>query len=665
MDHTKPLSAQCIPAEELKKMFPWLAQSIRTNATHAEKKNRKKAIGRCLLVFAMLSSCRMLAQVGPADCLTQFTFTATPPPTNGIYLSGQTVQFCYTVQNFNLINNNWFHALVPSFGPGWEMNTLNITSTPNNCDGGNGGWVWANGCSLNGSQGSAGPGWFYDLNADGDPCNNFGDVGSGCIWQFCWSIQVASGADCVNGASLNVSVDTYGDSETGSWGSPGCANDPVATLNASAVCCSADAGEDATVVLCYADASLDPLDALNGTPDSGGDWTAPNEGPFIGSIDPTTAQGGTYTYTIEQTSPCPDLSAQLVVIIDPAINLEMNSDTAICEGSSVLINPSLSGGTSPYQVTWSEPINGIGPHLVIPYESTVYELVVVDDLGCSVQGQTDITVNPTPRILVSVDDPVVCKGTPITFTNNTPSYMVGASCVWNMGNGILLQECESLSYVFPEHNCHDITLTVISPFGCVGDSTFADLICIRPNPIAAFAYGPQPADMDDTRIDFENQTFDSTAWVSYHWEFGTNGTLSTSTLEDPFHYYPNNDSGSYTVDLIVENVYGCVDSAQQVVVIDGVTRPFIPNAFTPDGDGTNDLWLVEGLGFSRTQFDLAVFDRWGREFYSTDDPSEGWNGRYMNYGDEAPVGVYVYRVISASDFSSARKVLEGHVNLIR
>ena len=184
---------------------------------------------RLPLLFSLLSllfSGALHAQ----PCLNGWNLTANPLPTNGTYASGETVTFCFTVTGWNTTNANWFHGVVATFGPGWDMSTLVPGPPPPTCGTSTGTWGWYN--SVQGTSGSnigpQGPGFFFDLNNDGNAGNNFGDFCTGTQnWQFCWTISVVSGADCSNGLDLGMSVNTFSDSQTGSWGSVACTNDAI------------------------------------------------------------------------------------------------------------------------------------------------------------------------------------------------------------------------------------------------------------------------------------------------------------------------------------------------------------------------------------------------------------------------------------------------------
>ena len=383
--------------------------------------------------------------------------------------------------------------------------------------------------------------------------------------------------------------------------------------------------------------------------------------------EPTPGLTGVYAFTIVSTdNGCPMVNTSTLTItvnVDAPIVVSCTPDTEICALDTAWLFASANGGSGTWTINWSHGVVGSGPHAASPTTTTSYSATVTDDLGCTNSAYVSVTVHPLPHALGSVDDREVCIGTPTTFSHTSTAS--GETCVWDLGDGTIVPDCGPFAHTFSAYDCHTVNLTVTSSHGCVKDSTYTDMVCIRPYPEAGFNFGPQPTDMDDTRIDFENTTFDTTAWVNYVWVFGSNGELGNSSSEHPFHYFPNTDRGSYAVTLITENIYGCIDSVQHTVVIDGVSRPLIPNAFTPNGDGLNDNWHLAGLGFRRGPFQLRVFDRWGQECFSTTDPDEGWNGRFGNHGEEVPTGMYAYRALVNSDFSTEGEVLVGHVTLIR
>jgi hypothetical protein len=179
------------------------------------------------------------------DCIRGGTITATPPPVNGGYQPGQTVQFCFHVDQFSEPNTNWLHGVQFGFGPGWTASSLSATPAAGLTTGT---WnYYPTGIGSNGN-GSWGPGWYFEsTSGSANPLNNLGDNSPATAsttytvpsnkWNFCVSLTVST--NCTPGTNLGVTFNTSGDGESGSWTSLGCADDPPYIFNAVQVCCTA------------------------------------------------------------------------------------------------------------------------------------------------------------------------------------------------------------------------------------------------------------------------------------------------------------------------------------------------------------------------------------------------------------------------------------------
>ena len=92
---------------------------------------------------------------------------------------------------------------------------------------------------------------------------------------------------------------------------------------------------------------------------------------------------------------------------------------------------------------------------------------------------------------------------------------------------------------------------------------------------------------------------------------------------------------------------------------------FIPNSFTPDGDGYNDFWSVTGIDVDPSHFKLWIYDRWGEVVFYSEDMDKIWNGSHMNGQYYVPDGVYVYRIETRSLTTQDNKMVKGHVTILR
>ena len=184
--------------------------------------------------------------------------TTNPPPINGTFTSGQTIQVCLTV---NIWEGNaagtieWLHAVTFDFGPGWDISSI-APNPPGSCDGA-GTWDWYDSWTSCNTGNSFGPGFAYDSASgvgcggtanDGDPGNNWGDGGGGCSdipanagpMQFCLDIDVSDCPPNFTGDDMGIDVSIWSDGDSGSWNQTGCNSGANFVISASALCCNDD-----------------------------------------------------------------------------------------------------------------------------------------------------------------------------------------------------------------------------------------------------------------------------------------------------------------------------------------------------------------------------------------------------------------------------------------
>jgi gliding motility-associated-like protein len=393
---------------------------------------------RCMDLNRYLKGVLIVGAFGPwgalLACLNSYTFTASPMPLNGTYACGQTVNFCFTVTNWSQQNTNWFHGLSIALGPGWDASTLTPVSAPPPCQG-TGSWDWYT--SVTGTAGTnigpQGPGWFFNTGAPGDPGNNFGDNCAGAVnWQFCWSVTVMSTPDCVGGADLSVTVDTFGDSETGSWGSAGCHNDPIPTGPPATVENCPSAGLDNNVVFCSTGSTVPLVGQLLGAPDAGGAWTGPGGSTFSGNFNPASDAQGNYTYTISTVvPPCFDAATLAVSVVDQP-SAGTDSAFTLCSNAAAFPLLDALGGAPDAGGGWTAPGGAPAGTLFNPATAMpgVYVYQITAMAPCvTVQAQADINVVPAANAGTNGTLLVCSTGAPVnlfTALGGSPS----AGGVW-------------------------------------------------------------------------------------------------------------------------------------------------------------------------------------------------------------------------------------------
>ncbi len=305
----------------------------------------------------------------------------------------------------------------------------------------------------------------------------------------------------------------------------------------------------------------------------------------------------------------------------------------------------------------SDQTNTIGTY-TDPGSYTV-SLTMTNTLGCSatlVYVDT-ITAHPLPEVLFTVLPDSGCAPLTVTFQNTTdPSLSAG--CTWNFGDGGTATTCDVV-HTYTQPGVYTVSLTVTTPEACTGDTTLYELITVNPSPTAAFDMDPQPTDLFDTEIFFTDRSSTDVIWWS--WTFSS-GLPATSTAPDPVVMFPFGEVNDYPAMLVVGNELGCVDTAIALVRISGLFSLHVPNAFTPDGDGINDLFLPVMRDAMTDGYQLLIFDRWGEEIFTTTDTLAGWDGTVK--GAEPKTDVYVWRILVRSDVDGVKREFRGHVTVL-
>ncbi|HRD40580.1 MAG TPA: gliding motility-associated C-terminal domain-containing protein, partial [Bacteroidia bacterium] len=135
----------------------------------------------------------------------------------------------------------------------------------------------------------------------------------------------------------------------------------------------------------------------------------------------------------------------------------------------------------------------------------------------------------------------------------------------------------------------------------------------------------------------------------------------TSVQQNPTFMYT--EPGNYVVALVVKSDKGCIDTILRPLVVGEDFGIYVPNAFTPNSDGLNDVFQPKGFGV--VDYELFVFDRWGEKVFSTKKFEEGWDGTFQGRGNKGcEQGTYTWLIRCTSVFSKAHE-LKGHVTLIR
>lgn len=379
-------------------------------------------------------------------------------------------------------------------------------------------------------------------------------------------------------------------------------------------------------------------------------WTGP--GGFVSAMQnptipaATAAMSGVYTVTVNVVGPpsCTS-SASTSVTINPLPVVTVNSPTT-CTGISTTLTAA--GATS---YVWST--GALTNPITVPGTAGTYTVTGTSN-GCTGTAVATVTTSPPPTAIFTGDtlsgcNPVVCNFTASTAGNP------GATYTWNFGDGST-GSGPNATHIYTTNGCHTVTLTVSFGAGCSTTDSIPCMINVFPQPVANFYFSPTTIDILNPTAYFTNTSTNGTSWL---WNFGD---LTTSTQQDPSHTW--NNIGYYPVTLYATTANGCIDSITYMIIIDDIITAYIPNTFTPNADGVNDVFNIYSHGISPDKYEMMIFDRWGNKIYHTRNINEGWNGAVNNNGEVVQEDVYVYR-FNYQDFKGKKHKAIGHVTIVK
>lgn len=368
-----------------------------------------------------------------------------------------------------------------------------------------------------------------------------------------------------------------------------------------------------------------------------------------------------YNVYAQDANGCVSATMPIVVSIAQPLSVIALSDQTLCEGQSAQLSAIAQGGDGNYTYSWDDGMGGTfnGQSITVtPNGTTTYTVLVTD--GCNTpaaNATATITIAPTPVVTFTADSVVGCAPFTVNFTNTTPPGMIGSTVIWDFGDGNIATDITNTSHTYNLAGTYDVSLSVTSPDGCVGDTTISQMITIYGEPVPAFIFTPDDATIFNPNIWFWNGSIGAD---SYFWDFGG---LGTSTDANPSFEFPDSIIGTYPVCLTATNAIGCSQTVCQDVFINGEFWIYVPNAFTPDNDGLNDIFFAQGRGFDNNDFKLFIFNKWGEKIFEADNPSTYWDGTYK--GEMVKQDVYVWRILCKDNYTNEKKEFRGHVTLLR
>mgnify|MGYP001223306396 CR=1 FL=1 len=352
--------------------------------------------------------------------------------------------------------------------------------------------------------------------------------------------------------------------------------------------------------------------------------------PYENLSDQFNLSAGNYTTTINDANGCTASTPFTISEPAAALSTETSIGGVTCaDAQNGFIEISVSGGTSPYNYTWSNSDGFYSNESNIDdLDGGTYNLSITDANNCSY----DTTVTVLENEGMSIDplwSECISDNGEITITTNggTPPYAytllnVNTDETQINNNGFFNNLIEG-----------DYLIEISDIFGCL-EEVFINL---NARPIADFSADEYTFYLSNTPTQFNsiNNDIDITDWI---WDFGDN---NTSNLENPTHLYL--EPGSYYVTLTVIDEMGCENAITKEIIVLQDYYSYTPDIFTPNDDGINDVFSPSLKNIDMNSYNLLIFDRWGNLIFETSNYNEGWDGKLKN-GTLLKSDVYSYKI---------------------
>ncbi len=368
-----------------------------------------------------------------------------------------------------------------------------------------------------------------------------------------------------------------------------------------------------------------------------------NSGQVGSPIEVNTS--GQYTATVTDGNGCTSVNSNPIQVnviplsVQPVITALGPLD--VCEGDSVTLSSSqaLTYLWSTGETTRDITVTSTGNYTVTTTSPCP---------GANMAASVNVQVRPFPIPQVSASTNIACIPDRINFSAS--SQGIGPFVYqWNFGNGDGSSSAAP-TYQYTEPSTYYVSLTLTDVIGCTGTASLSEPIEMLSRANLSYSISPEATTLSNPIVTFTGLTDNA---ISHSWTIETVGTIDSAIVSHRFEL-----PGNYLIVYEAITAEGCEAKRFDTVTVYEDFMMYIPSAFSPNGDGLNDVFVPVCTGFDEEDFTFQVFNRWGEMLYSTRYMEKGWDG--LN----AYPGVYTWLVRGRSKKDFDYKVYKGSVMLM-
>ncbi len=364
-------------------------------------------------------------------------------------------------------------------------------------------------------------------------------------------------------------------------------------------------------------------------------------------------QTQSYSIQVRDSNGCSLGPVSTLVDVFPPLDLSINSPDSVCIGSPALISVNVNGGNGgPYTYQWTTGQN-VQSITVVPTATSNYSVTVNDQ--CSTppaEKFKTIVVKPIPDASFLPANSFGCSPLQVQFINANPGINLIRN-EWDFGDGnYSLEENPVHFYTLPGQ--YTVKHVSTNQHNCSSQNTAVKAVTVFNLSNAKFKSDPEIAPSSAPLVSFTDESENA---IKYFWDFGDGH--GASVLKNPHYLF--GDTGTYNVRLITESRESCRDTVYGTIRIKGEFAIYIPNAFTPNGDGVNDTFGPLSIGVK--EMEMEIYNRWGQKIFQSSKLNASWSGKNSEGGTLNQEGVYLYK-ITVLNLDGNRLNYTGRISLI-